>query len=115
ALHDDDMLRLVEQWWPMETNVGRLTLAEFRKRYGVLRYVSTMDEFRQVGSVAAAQDLPVINGGYTYDTEIIERLPTVDREVLIERLEPTDLTTQFASLDPATELALRPFLTTAQR
>ena len=22
ALHDDEMLRLVEQWWPMETNVG---------------------------------------------------------------------------------------------
>ena len=41
ALHDDEMLRLVERWWPMETNVGRMTLAEFRERYGVIRYSAT--------------------------------------------------------------------------
>jgi molecular chaperone HtpG len=30
ALHDDEMLRIVEQWYPMETNMGQVTLAEFR-------------------------------------------------------------------------------------
>jgi molecular chaperone HtpG len=115
ALHDDDMLRLVEQWWPMETNTGRTTLAEFREQHGLIRYAATIDEFRQLAAVAAAQDLAVVNGGYTYDTEIIERLPAVDRTVLIERLEPTDLTTRFDALDPGVELALRPFLNTAQR
>ncbi|MEH1012593.1 HSP90 family protein [Micromonospora sp. CPCC 206060] len=115
ALHDDEMLRLVEQWWPMETNAGQSTLAEFRERHGVIRYAASIDEFRQLAAVAAAQDLAVVNAGYTYDTELIERLPAVDRAVLIERLEPSDLTTRFDSLDPATELALRPFLTAAQR
>jgi molecular chaperone HtpG len=115
ALHDDEMLRLVEQWWPMETNTGRMTLAEFRARHGVLRYAATVDEFRQLAAVAAAQDLAVVNAGYTYDTEIIERLPGLDRSVLIERLEPSDLTTRFDTLDPAVELALRPFLIAAQR
>ncbi|WP_326561921.1 HSP90 family protein [Micromonospora sp. NBC_01796] len=115
ALHDDEMLRLVEQWWPMETNTGRMTLSEFRSRHGVVRYAATTDEFRQLAAVAAAQDLAVVNGGYTYDTEIIERLPGLDRSVLIERLEPTDLTTRFDTLDPSVELALRPFLLTAQR
>ncbi|WP_329105702.1 HSP90 family protein [Micromonospora sp. NBC_01699] len=115
ALHDDEMLRLVEQWWPMETNTGRMTLAEFRARHGVIRYAATTDEFRQLAAVAAAQDLAVVNGGYTYDTEIIERLPGLDRSVLIERLEPTDLTTRFDTLDPSVELALRPFLVAAQR
>ncbi|MEU5944206.1 HSP90 family protein [Micromonospora sp. NPDC047465] len=115
ALHDDEMLRLVDQWWPMDTNVGTLTLAEFRQRHGVVRYAASLDEFRQLAAVAAAQDLAVVNAGYTYDTELIERLPTVDRSVLIERLEPSDLTTRFDSLDPQVELALRPFLTGAQR
>ncbi|MFC4949674.1 HSP90 family protein [Pseudonocardia sp. GCM10023141] len=115
ALHDDEMLRLVEQWWPMETNTGRMTLAEFRERHGVLRYVTSSDEFRQLAGVAAAQSLPVINGGYTYDTELIERLPGLDAGVLIERLEPSDLTTRFDSVDPGIELALRPFLLQAQR
>ncbi|HET9517392.1 MAG TPA: HSP90 family protein [Actinoplanes sp.] len=115
ALHDDEMLRLVEQWLPMETNVGRMTLAEFRQRHGVLRYAATTDEFRQYAAVASAQDLAVVNGGYTYDTEIIERLAGADRDTLVERLEPTDLTTRFAAVDAATELALRPFLSAAQR
>ncbi|GLY23787.1 HSP90 family protein [Micromonospora sp. NBRC 101691] len=115
ALHDDEMLRLVDQWWPMDTNVGTLTLAEFRQRHGLIRYAASLDEFRQLAAVAAAQDLAVVNGGYTYDTELIERLPTVDRSVLIERLEPSDLTTRFDSLDPQVELALRPFLVAAQR
>ncbi|MEU7715185.1 HSP90 family protein [Micromonospora chalcea] len=115
AMHDDEMLRLVDQWWPMDTNVGTMTLTEFRQRHGVLRYAASLDEFRQLAAVAAAQDVAVVNGGYTYDTELIERLPTVDRSVLIERLEPSDLTTRFEILDPATELALRPFLTGAQR
>ncbi|GAA2702467.1 HSP90 family protein [Micromonospora olivasterospora] len=115
ALHDDEMLRLVDQWWPMDTNVGTLTLAEFRQRHGVLRYAASLDEFRQLAAVAAAQDLAVVNAGYTYDAELIERLPSVDRSVLIERLEPSDLTTRFDGLDPQVELALRPFLAGAQR
>ncbi|MEU5551607.1 MULTISPECIES: HSP90 family protein [unclassified Micromonospora] len=115
ALHDDEMLNLVDQWWPMDTNVGTLTLAEFRQRYGLVRYAASLDEFRQLAAVAAAQDLAVVNGGYTYDSELIERLPTVDRTVLIERLEPSDLTTRFDALEPHVELALRPFLTAAGR
>jgi molecular chaperone HtpG len=115
ALHDDEMLRLVERWWPMETNTGLCTLAEFRARHGLIRYATTIDEFRQLAAVAAAQDLAVVNAGYTYDTEIIERLPGVDRSILIERLEPTDLTTRFDALEPEVELALRPLLGTAQR
>ncbi|MCX4469162.1 Chaperone protein HtpG [Micromonospora sp. MW-13] len=115
ALHDDEMLRLVDQWWPMDTNVGTLTLAEFRQRHGLIRYAASLDEFRQLAAVAAAQDLAVVNAGYTYDTELIERLPAVDRSVLIERLEPSDLTTRFDALDPQVELALRPFLAGAQR
>jgi molecular chaperone HtpG len=115
ALHDDEMLRLVEQWWPMETNTGRMTLAEFRSRHGLVRYAATVDEFRQLAAVAAAQGLAVVNAGYTYDTEIIERLPRLDRTNLIERLEPVDLTTRFHSLDPPVDLATRPFLVLAQR
>jgi molecular chaperone HtpG len=115
ALHDDDMLRLVEQWYPMETNMGRSTLAEFRERHGLIRYAETNDEFHQLASVAAAQDIAVINGGYVYDSEIIQRLAEVDREARAERLEASGLATHFAGLDTETELRLRPFLTAAQR
>jgi molecular chaperone HtpG len=115
ALHDDEMLRLVDQWLPVETNVGQLTLAEFRARHGVLRYSPTLDEFRQLAGLAAAQDVALINGGYVYDTDIIERLPLVDNSIRVERLDPSDLATRFDALDPGIELSLRPFLAAAQR
>jgi len=115
ALHDDAMLTLVATWWPMETNVGPMTLSEFRERHGVIRYSATTDQFRQLAGIAAAQDLPLVNGGYTYDTEIIERLAQVDPEVRVERLDPGDLATRFDSLDPGVELGLRSFTTAAQR
>jgi molecular chaperone HtpG len=115
ALHDDEMLRLVEQWYPMETNTGDLTMAEFRERHGLLRYAATNDEFRQVAAVAAAQDVAVINGGIVYHADLIERLATVDRDVRVERLDPSELAGHFAALDPETELRLRPFLIAAQR
>ncbi|GLY07299.1 HSP90 family protein [Actinoplanes sp. NBRC 101535] len=115
ALHDDEMLRLVEQWFPMQTNMGEVTLAEFRSRHGVLRYAATADEFRQLAAVAAAQDVGLINGGYVYDAELIERLAATDPEVRVERLDPTDLTTRFVPLDTEVELRLRPFLAAAQR
>jgi molecular chaperone HtpG len=109
------MLRIVEQWYPMQTNMGQVTLAEFRERHGLIRYATSADEFRQLAAVAAAQDVGLVNGGYVYDTEIIQRLATVDHEVRVERLEPADLATRFNGLDTETELRLRPFLTAAQR
>ena len=115
ALHDDEMLRLVDAWWPMETNVGQMTLADFRSRYGLIRYSATIDQFRQLAAVAAAQDVALVNGGYVYDTEIIERLAQIDRDVRVERLDPTDLANRFEELDPGVELGLRSFTVAAQR
>jgi molecular chaperone HtpG len=114
ALHDDEMLRLVEQWCPMETNTGTMTLAEFRDQHGVIRYCVSDDEFRQLAGVAAAQNLAVVNGGYACDAQIIERLAELDVRIVAERLEPSALATRFDWLDPDAELALHAFLNTAQ-
>jgi molecular chaperone HtpG len=115
ALHDDELLQLVDRWLPIETNVGRMTLVEYRERYGEIRYVASTEEFRQLAAVAAAQDLAIVNGGYTYDSEIIERLPRLDPNIEVARLDPTELATRFDTLDPGDELALRGFLSIAQQ
>ena len=115
ALHDDEMLRLVNEYWPMSTNVGPLTMAEFRDRYGVLRFCPRVDEFRQMAPVAAAQGVALINAGYVYDTELITRLAAVDTGVVIEQVGAGDLTTHLERLDAQSEDSLRPFLVTADR
>jgi molecular chaperone HtpG len=114
ALHDDEMLRLVHRWLRFETNHGRMTTAELQERSGEIRYVATVEEFRQLAAVAAAQQITVVNGGYTYDSELLERLPEVVPDLVITRFDPTELSTSFDSLDPDTELRLRPFVQLAQ-
>ncbi|PZF82176.1 HSP90 family protein [Jiangella anatolica] len=114
ALHDDEMLRLVHRWLRFETNNGRMTTAELRERSGVIRYVATTEEFRQLAAVAGAQQITVVNAGYTYDSELLERLPEVVPGLTTMRFDPTELSTSFDSLDPDTELRLRPFVQLAQ-
>jgi molecular chaperone HtpG len=115
AVHDDEMLRLVDRFWPMETNVGQMTLAEFRERYGAIRYAATNDQFRQLAAVAAAQHLPVVNGGFTYDAQLIARLSQLDPEIAVERLDPSELATRLEPLDLAAAAEVAPFLAVAQR
>ncbi|MGH3486907.1 MAG: HSP90 family protein [Actinopolymorphaceae bacterium] len=113
ALHDVEMLRIVDQWWPMETESGPMTLAEFRRRRSVVRYTATATEFRELAAVARAQDFGLVNGGYAYDIEIMRRLPVLDPTVEVRRLEPTELTTQFEPPDPAVVGRMGPFLALA--
>ncbi|SBT40912.1 HSP90 family protein [Micromonospora auratinigra] len=115
AVHDDDMLRLVEQWWPFETNMGPLTLAEFRDRHTVVRYTPSVDEFRQLAAVAAAQGIAVVNAGYVYDAQLLGRLPDLDPAIVTELLTASDLATRLEPLPPDVDLAVRPFRTLAQR
>lgn len=114
AVHDDEMLRLVHRWLRFETNHGRMTTAELQERGAEIRYVATVEEFRQLAAVAAAQQITVVNGGYTYDTELLERLPEVVPGMVTSRFDPTELSTTFDSLDPETELQLRSFVQLAQ-
>ena len=104
-MHDDEMLRLVHDWWPFETNVGQLTLAEFHDRYGVVRCTASIDEFRQMASVAAAQRIPLVNAGYVYDAELLARLSSAVGDVadldrmLAEAHRLGDGPAKFAALD----------------
>ncbi|MFI0405172.1 HSP90 family protein [Actinomadura sp. 3N508] len=115
ALHDDEMLRIVDRWLEYETSAGPMTLHEFRRRHPDGRFTPDVDEFRRLSAVAGAQGVGLVNGGYVHDTEIIERLPALDPDIRLARLDAAMLTTTFGVLDPAAELRLRPFLAAAQR
>jgi len=108
ARHDDAMLRVVDQWWPMETSHGPLTLREFRSRHAVVRYTATTDEFRELAAVAGAQGIGLVNGGYAYDVEVMRRLPRLDPAVRVQRLDPAELATRLDPPDPATAHRLAP-------
>lgn len=91
ALQDDEMLRIVLPLLPFETNQGTCTLPELLATTDVVRVTATCDDFRQVAGVLAAQGVAVVNGGYTFDEELVRRLVDVDPSAVVEVVTPGDL------------------------
>ncbi len=94
-----DMYKLFVDWLPFETSMGDLTLNEIKKRTDIIRYTKNVDEFRQIQRISAAKSLCILNCGYIYDTEIIEKLPEIFHNISIERISPSDISESFGDLD----------------
>ena len=95
AVQDDKMLDAVAQWMAFETTAGDLTLDEVLRTEATLRYCTSVEDFRQVAPIAAALGLTVVNAGFAYDTDILERLRAVRAGVELELLAPRDLLAHF--------------------
>lgn len=115
ALDDDDFYRLVIHWLPFETSMGVMTLADYRRRSPTVRYVSELDAFRQMARVAAAQGLCLINAAYTYDTQLLEKLPHVFPDARAEHFSTSALPQTFEALTPEEREAMHPLLRLAER
>lgn len=98
AVYDDEFFAMIVDWLPFETSLGRMSLGDYRKDNPVVRYVPSVDTFRQIAQVAASQGLAVINAGYSYDADLLEKLPRVFADVEIERVDSTDLAESFVDL-----------------
>lgn len=114
ARHDKDMLRTMLPWLPFETTDGQLSLEEFAQRHPVVHFTRTVEEFRQVAPIASAQGIGVINGGYTYDSDLVEALPSVRPGTVVAELDADTVTAHLNAVDPAEELALSGFLAAAR-
>lgn len=100
ATEDEQFYRIIHRWLPFETTYGRRTLGEMLKEHDQLYFTLTLDEYRQITHVAAAQALLVINGGYIYDSELMAALPLVNDRVSTGRLLPEDVSLSFTDLTP---------------
>ncbi|MFI5805612.1 HSP90 family protein [Streptomyces sp. NPDC051561] len=114
ARHDAELLELMLPWLPFETSDGRLTLDEFVRSHREVHLTRTVEEFRQVAPIAAAHGLGVVNGGYTYDAELVEMLPRIREGVQVSELDAGAVTAHLDPVAPQQELALASFLATAR-
>lgn len=110
AQHDNDLLAAVLPFLVFETTSGSVTLRALSQQHDVIRYTDTTDEFRRISAVASAQGLAVVNGGYAYDAELLQRLPTLLPGVRVERLAPGSVASHLDDLDIAQEAAIQPFM-----
>jgi molecular chaperone HtpG len=115
ALHDDTMLDLASRVLPFETTDGEVTLEAFFERHGQIRYATTVQDFRRVAPVAAAQGLGVVNGGYVYDSDVLARLADRRADWQIEPLAADDVEHVLEGLPPEEELRYLPFLSVARQ
>ena len=98
AVDDDEFYQIVIDWLPFETSLGQMTLAECAEFDATIRYTPTRDQFLQISSVAAAQRICIVNAGYTYDQELIEKLPSAFPDRRCEQTDPSQLVQSFESL-----------------
>ncbi|OIK29048.1 HSP90 family protein [Streptomyces malaysiense] len=114
ARHDHEMLRTMLPWLPFETTDGQVSLAEFARRHPVVHFTRSVEEYRQVAAIASAQGVGVVNGGYTYDSELIEALPSVRPGTVVAELDADTVTAHLDGVEPGVELLLTGFLATAR-
>lgn len=120
AVDDDEFYRMFIDWLPFDTSLGRMTLVDLAKHDSTVRYVASLDQFRQVSSVAASQGLAVVNGGFVHDVELIEKLPWNFPDRRVEKTDASELSQSFDELTlderelafdllRVAELSLQPF------
>jgi len=115
ATRDVEMLRVVDEWIAFQTSEGEIPLSRFRARHRTIRYTAQDEEFQQFAGIAAAQGIALVNGGYAYDVEILERLRLLDPDLDVRRLEPAELATRLDPVGPDVAFAARDFLRIAER
>ena len=74
AVHDDELAGALLPALTVETSAGAATIETLVRTGSPIRYAETNDEFRQVAPIADVAS-PIVNGGYTYDAELLRRLP----------------------------------------
>ncbi|MDA1213093.1 MAG: HSP90 family protein [Planctomycetota bacterium] len=114
AVADDDCFRLFIEWLPFETAEGRMTLPEYLERHDVVRYIPDLDQFRQIARIAAAQDIGVINGGYVYSTELLEKFAELNADVQVTLVESSELVHALEDLTEGEQDVADDFLQTAE-
>lgn len=114
ACHDPELLRIMLPHLLFETTDGPVSLAEFARAHPQILVAPSVEEFRQVAAIAAAQGVGVVNGGYTYDSELLFLLPELLPGVSVQRLEADTITDALDPVDPAEELRLAGFLAAAR-
>lgn len=115
AAEDEEFFRIFVNWLPFETNMGTMTLTEYRKEHEVVRYASGLDQFRQVARVAASQSLCVINAAYTYDLQLLLKLREVFPEARFQEVDGNSLSHSFERLTLDEQEGIAKFITFSER
>lgn len=101
ALEDEEFFRLFIDWLPFDTNHGRTTLGEYFQHETEIRHVPSVDQFRQISTVATSQSQTIFNTGYVYDEDLFEKLTEVFPDRKITEVDVSEFAESFEDLTDA--------------
>lgn len=88
AVHDDEIAPWIVRLLPMETARGFRTIGEIVASSAEIAYVPTTDQFRQVNALSRHV---VVNATYTWDAEVLRRLPELIPGVTVREVTVSDV------------------------
>jgi len=94
---------------PFETTEGTGTLTDLQAALpegARLLWTPSVEEFRRVAPVAAAQGLGLVNGGYVYDADLLERISTRFPRWRLSPVTSSDVSQALLEVDPLRELEI---------
>jgi molecular chaperone HtpG len=103
AIKDEEIYKLFIHLFEFETNQGWMTLPQYLEMFENIHYAPTVDEFRQLSSIASAQGIGLINGGYVYDRDLLERYKIKNHSIEAQILDPSIISSYFDDI-PAHEV-----------
>ncbi|WP_316669752.1 HSP90 family protein [uncultured Propionibacterium sp.] len=114
ALSDDELFETLLPVLRFETNTGETTLPELAGRTDAVHVARTIEDYRQVAAVGAAQGIDILNGGYVYDAELALRAPRAIPGLRARALSPQDLDAHIRTVGEERLRAARPGLERAR-
>ncbi|BCU75709.1 HSP90 family protein [Luteolibacter sp. LG18] len=97
ALEDSDVLHFFAPWFQFETSQGRMSFEEIRRQDSP-RYCISVDRYRQLAPVAAAENRCLINAGYVFDAELMSALAAELPDLGLEEISAMSFTDQLGEL-----------------
>lgn len=88
AVEDDTLYRAFFPYLTFESSFGTLTGSDLLGMDVPLYYTEFVDEYRQVASISAARNTLLVNAGYTYVAQLLERVPLLKPEVSVMKMKP---------------------------
>lgn len=98
AISNEDFFRNIYGFIPFETNFGQKTVADFFDKNLTLKYITDVDEFRKIASVAHNQAITVVNAGYVYEAGFFEKLCEFFPDEDVRQFDAAELMTELTEL-----------------
>ena len=114
AVEDDEFFRLFIDYLPFETTHGQMSFGDYRRDNETILFAPSVDQFRQIARVASAQGQCVINAGYTYDQELLAKVPEAFDEVRVQEIEAAEIVEAFEELTLKEQESAHLLLTVAE-